>query len=155
MDSRPDTERHIEEVRALIFSVIGELQDRAHDHDHSKLEEPQKAVFDRVTGQLAELTYGSEGYRAALADMKPALDDHYAKESHHPEHHPGGIGDMSLIDLVEMLCDWIAAGRRHADGGDPHRSIDLNAERFGYGEELRALLHNSVAAIEANQVPVT
>jgi hypothetical protein len=53
---------------------------------------------------------------------------------------------MNLIQLTEMLCDWIAATRRHADG-DIRRSIDQNAERFGYGEDLKRLLHNTVDAI--------
>lgn len=38
-----------------------------------------------------------------------------------------------------MLADWKAATLRH-DDGDLKRSIDINAERFGYGEEIHTLL---------------
>ncbi len=41
---------------------------------------------------------------------------------------------MNLLQLTEMLCDWIAATRRHSDG-DIHGSITKNRDRFGYGPE--------------------
>jgi predicted acetyltransferase len=41
-----------------------------------------------------------------------------------------------------MLCDWKAATLRHADG-DLGRSIEQNAERFGYGGEMKRLLLNT------------
>jgi hypothetical protein len=75
--------------------------------------------------------------------MGPALKHHYDHNDHHPEHFPNGVEDMDLMQITEMLCDWIAAGRRHADGGDIHRSIEQNAERFGYGDELRKILHTT------------
>jgi hypothetical protein len=38
--------------------------------------------------------------------------------SHHPEHYGNrGISGMDLFDVVEMMCDWMAAARRNpADG---------------------------------------
>lgn len=66
---------------------------------------------------------------------------------------PGGIHAMNLIQLLEMLCDWIAATRRH-DDGDIHASIEKNAARFHYGEELEQFLHNSVDAILEFEVKV-
>lgn len=146
IDSRPATSEHIAEVRGLVLGVAGDLVSRGHRHDASKLEEPERATFDRVTTRLRSLTHGSEEYEEARKGMGPALDHHYEVNDHHPEHFEGGIADMNLIQLTEMLCDWIAATRRH-DDGDIRRSIDDSADRFGYGEELRQLLHNSVDAI--------
>jgi hypothetical protein len=104
-----------------------------------------------VTPLLKDSTYGSEEYKGFLADMGEGLAHHYAVNDHHPEHFDCGIKEMNLIQLTEMLCDWIAATRRHADG-DIHRSIDQNAERFGYGDELRRLLHDTVDAILAREL---
>lgn len=59
---------------------------------------------------------------------------------------------MNLLQLTEMLCDWIAATRRHADG-DIHDSIKQNAKRFGSAPEIERLLHNSVDAILAVEMP--
>ena len=115
---------------------------RGRVHDRSKLVEPEKSTFDRVTPKLRELTYGSNEYGAALADMGEALTHHYAENSHHPEFWPDGIRGMSLLDVVEMFCDWAAAVRRH-DDGDLRRSITQNEERFGYPEVLTEILLNT------------
>jgi hypothetical protein len=50
---------------------------------------------------------------------------------------------MTLVDLVEMLCDWKAAGERHADGGDLRRSLDHNAIRFSMADDLVEILNNT------------
>lgn len=150
-DSRPDTHEHIAQVRGLVLGVARDLIYRAHRHDRSKLEEPELEVFDRVTPRLAESTYGSEKYKGFLADMGEGLAHHYAVNDHHPEHFKKGIEEMDLIQLTEMLCDWIAATRRHADG-DIHRSIEQNAERFGYGDEIRNLLHRSADVLVGTEV---
>jgi len=147
-DSRPDTHEHIGQVRGLVLGVVGNLVDRAHRHDASKLVSPEVVIFDRVTKRLREITYGSSEYKKALADMGPGLEHHYRANDHHPEHFEEGIKAMSLLQLTEMLCDWIAATRRH-ENGDIRISIEANAERFGYGEEIKRLLHNSVDAILA------
>lgn len=143
-DSTDDTMKHISEVRTRILLVVRQLHLRASVHDASKLEDPEKAVFDTFTPKLATSTYGSEEYKAFLAEMAPTLDHHYAVNDHHPEHFENGVHDMDLIQITEMLCDWKAATMRHNDG-DLDRSITLNAERYGYGEELTGLLRRTAA----------
>ena len=88
-----------------------------------------------MTPLLKQLTYGSDEYKAVLDGMRPALKHHYNKNSHHPEHYRDGISGMTIVDLVEMFCDWCAATERHEDG-NIDRSIIQNMERFGYGEVL-------------------
>lgn len=141
-DSRPDTWAHIHEVQRRIGQVVDDLLCRAHRHDQSKLAEPEVSVFDEFTPKLRDSTYGSDEYKAFLAGMGEGLRHHYAVNDHHPEHHPDGIAGMDLVQVVEMLCDWKAATMRHADG-DLARSIEQNAERFGYGDELKRLLLNT------------
>ena len=140
--SEKETLGHVDQVRRQINYVISALNIRAALHDKSKLEEPEASTFDRVTGALKGLTYGSPEYYEQLKEMKPALDHHYANNRHHPEHFESGMVDMNLIDLIEMFCDWYAATKRHADG-DIHKSVDLNAKRFGYGSDLISIFHNT------------
>ncbi|MFB9991234.1 DUF5662 family protein [Deinococcus oregonensis] len=146
-DSRPDTLTHIAAVRGLLMLCVADLAHRARVHDLSKLDSPEVEVFDRVTLRLKELEYGSDAYKASLVEMGEALQHHYAVNDHHPEHHTGGIADMNLLQLVEMVCDWVASSRRHATG-NIRKSVELNAERFGYGPELKRLLLNTVEALE-------
>lgn len=145
-DSRPDTHEHIGQVRGLLLGVAADLTTRAHGHDRSKLEAPEVEVFDEFTPKLRDSTYGSDEYKEFLVGMGEGLQHHYTVNDHHPEHFDCGIREMNLMQLTEMLCDWIAATRRHADG-DIRRSINQNAERFGYGDELRRLLHDTVDAL--------
>jgi hypothetical protein len=143
-DSTADTKAHIMVVQDLMEEMIGDLRYRSALHDSSKLEDPEKAMFDEFSPKLRDSTYGSDEYKAFLEQMGPALKHHYEQNAHHPEHYEDGVQGMSLLDLVEMLADWKAAGARHADGGDIRRSIALNQERFGYSEELRGILENTV-----------
>ena len=53
-----------------------------------------------------------------------------------------GITGMSLLDILEMLCDWKAATERHADG-DLARSIEISQQRFGYTDEMKSVLINT------------
>jgi Family of unknown function (DUF5662) len=146
-DSRPDTYEHIAMVRAGLLHMAWDLILRAHRHDQSKLEAPELAIFDEYTPKLRDSTYGSLEYKALLAGMGEALQHHYAANDHHPEHFENGIADMDLIQVTEMLVDWKAATLRHADG-DLTRSIEQNAERFGYGPEIKRLLLNTASNLE-------
>lgn len=141
-DSRLDTQNHIAEVAERLQLVVDQLQARARVHDKSKLAEPEKSVFDKVTPRLKELTFGSQEYEASLAEMGPALDHHYANNSHHPQYYDAGVHGMSLLDVIEMLCDWDAAVKRHADGSLVN-SFEVNQRRFGYCSLLDDLLKNT------------
>lgn len=145
-DSTQETKEHIKRVSSLLRQCYERLQQRAFDHDRSKLESPEKECFDEVTGKLRTLTYGSEEYKTQLTKLKPALDHHYANNSHHPEHYTTGIDGMSLLDLLEMLCDWKAAGERHADGSI-ERSLRVNRERFKITSQLQNVLQNTVVEL--------
>lgn len=143
-DSTKDTQEHREQVWRFLHMFIAELAERATWHDESKLVEPEKSVFDRVTPLLKTLTYGSDEYKAALASMGTALRHHYENNRHHPEHFVHGIHDMTLIDLVEMYCDWCAATLR-MQNGDIFKSIRLNAERFGFERSVLESIFDATA----------
>ena len=146
-DSKQDTLEHIKTVKSVIFTIVRELEKRAEAHDMSKLCPQEKAVFDKYTPKLKDITYGSREYNGFLAAMKPALDHHYARNRHHPEHYAEKFRGMNLIDLVEMFCDWKAATLRHADG-NLLKSIDINQTRFGYDDDLLEIFRNSAAIFD-------
>jgi len=146
-DSRPDTYAHIQQVQRLLGRMIRNLLDRAEAHDQSKLASPEVELFDEFTPLLAGSTYGSPEYKVLLAQMGPALAHHYAHNTHHPEHYPGGIKDMNLLDVLEMLVDWKAASLRHANG-DFRKSLEINQKRFGYSDELYQIFLNTLPLLE-------
>jgi hypothetical protein len=143
-----ETMRHILTVRALLMECVRELTIRASIHDQSKLEAPEVDTFTRMTPILSGLTYGSNEYKAALDEMKPALDNHYACNAHHPEHHKDGFMGMNLIDLLEMMVDWKAATLRHKDG-DIQKSLEINTKRYNIPEPLRQILANTIPVVNS------
>lgn len=145
-DSEADTKEHIDRVQQFMAVMVGQLAHRRAIHDKSKLEPPEKPMYDEFTPKLRELTYGSDEYKACLAQMGPALQHHYAANSHHPEHYKNGINGMNLLDLVEMLADWKAAGMRHADG-DMSKSMEINRVRFGMSDQLFGIFQNTLAEL--------
>lgn len=145
-----ETIKHIEKVREIIRIFISKLVTRAFDHDKLKLESPEVEIFTEYTPKLADTTYGSEEYKQFLAEMKPALEHHYANYRHHPEHFEKGINDMTLVDIVEMFCDWKASSMRHHDG-NLLKSIDINASRFNMTSQLKQIFINTAKMYDEQQ----
>lgn len=142
-DSTDDTIKHIQNVREKLLLVIQELSDRAINHDKSKLIPPEKEVYDQYTPILGKLEYGSQAYKDTLKKMSIGVQHHWQNNRHHPEYFPNQIDGMNLIDLLEMLCDWKAAGERHPKD-NIRKSIELNVERFHISEQLKQILLNTV-----------
>jgi len=138
-----ETLKHIHKVREYLCQMIMEIDQRARDHDLSKLESPEKEIFGEHTPELAKYEYGSPEHTEMQKKVLPAQIHHYSKNRHHPEHWPQGINDMTLIDVLEMLCDWKAAGERYK-GGNIQESLAHNRERFGLSDQLYAVLENTV-----------
>jgi len=139
--------KHREEVSKLLSAVVSEIGKRMELHDRSKLKDPELGVFAKMTPKLKGSTYGSPEYMEMLDQMKPALDHHYTENRHHPEHFDHGIADMNLIDLIEYICDCMAATKRHSDG-DIQKSIVKNTERHKIPEAVVMILKNTVTWLQ-------
>jgi len=145
-DCTEDTKKHMKRFKELLGDAAKKLEQRGILHDESKLEPKEKNIFDEFTPKLKGSTYGSPEYKKYLKEMKPALDHHYANNTHHPEHHKNGVHGMDLLDIIEMFLDWKAASERHANG-DIMKSIEINKERFGLSFQLCDILRNTAASM--------
>ena len=142
-DSSLDTLRHSRRVDELLLQMIVSIQERLTRHDKSKLEDPEKAIFDEYSPKLAQTEYGSEEYKQQLKEMQVALDHHYAHNRHHPEHFgEAGVWGMTLVDVVEMLADWKAASER-GKNGDLGKSLPIQRQRFELDSQLYLILSNT------------
>ena len=142
---------HVLHVQSLMLLVLSELQTRMVDHDRSKIEHPEiKLLSEHSSTALKNIEYWSDEYKQALNRIKPALDHHYRINRHHPEHHENGIEDMTLIDLLEMLCDWLASTKLMANGDIEH-SLKVQQCRFGISDQLMHVLKNTVCFIEESR----
>ncbi len=149
-DSRAETRRHIERVRYFMTRALHNLRDRYGKHDHSKLIEPELSAFNIAIPKLAKLEYGSGEYKKALAELGPALEHHYQFNDHHPQHFENGVNGMSLLSLLEMLCDWRASSERTKQRtDDPEKmatfesGLEFNFERFKIEPQLAEIIRNT------------
>ena len=148
-DSLKDTVDHINNVRQKLYRLVNDFLDRALMHDMSKTISPEKDGYDKYSQSLRTLEYGSQEYKDTLLEMKPFIDHHYSLNSHHPEYYRDGINGMNLLDLLEMVCDWKAAGERHIEKPTSIvQSIEINAKRFEIDEQLKQILLNTVCYLD-------
>lgn len=143
-DSTKETVEHISNVRSKILKVVADLIERGFKHDATKLEQPEKEYYDRNTPTLRTLEYNSQAYKDTLKRMQPAIDHHFSVSRHHPEYFADGINGMNLVDLLEMIVDWKAAGERHVEKPtDIFKSIEIGVEKFGIDPQLKQILLNT------------
>ena len=143
-NTRDEIVAHIQRVQHYLDTMQRNLHERSLVHDASKLQQPELDGFVALHEILRTHGYGSPEYVASLASG--TVQHHYAANDHHPEHYPNGIRGMSLMALMEMLADWKAASERYQDPALAR--LRLNLARFGVGEELAAILKNTLDELE-------
>lgn len=57
---------------------------------------------------------------------------------------------MNLVDIIEMICDWKAASERQKDG-NLLKSIEQNATRFGYDDQLKRIFMNTAKMLDEQE----
>ena len=141
-----ENRKHRNRVYEILGMVCRLLEVRANTHDITKTQEPELTGFSESYEGLRGLTYGSSEYMERLLELKPYLDIHYKNNLHHPEHYKNGIESMTLIDIVEMLADWLAATEKHEDG-DINVSINHNQKRYKISDQLTQIFRNTVKVL--------
>lgn len=146
-DSATETLKHIKRVNQLLLLFAENVLQRAAVHDQSKLEEPEKSTFDKITPLLKNTTYGSEEYKTIMKENKPGIEHHQLSNTHHPEYYQNGIDGMNLMDIVEMFFDWKAASERHADG-NIYKSVEIQEKRFSINPQLSNIFRNTADCLK-------
>lgn len=147
--------RHRDTVRLNVKRLVDELSTRALAHDLSKLAPDELNGFVRIGRAAREHAYGSDEYRASMDAEKGdegCITLHYARNSHHPEHHPHP-SRMGWLDIIEMVLDWKAASETYGkmtlrDGLVHHR------ERFAFTPAQWWLIEEVVGWLEPQDADV-
>jgi hypothetical protein len=128
--------RHRDYVRLALVRVIHALEERAIEHDASKMLDDEFAGFARINAIARVHKFGSEEYKASMQQERETIDLHFSRNSHHPER-PKLLGEraererglpddatywsahtagrMTFLDVIEMVCDWWGARRGYDD----------------------------------------
>jgi len=110
-----DTLMHISEVSENISRMITDLKARALSHDRSKLEAFEFDAFVQTRPKFKLANYGTPEYQECVDMIKPSIDHHYLVNRHHTGFYSDGFAGMNLLDILEMIADWVAAARRSPD----------------------------------------
>lgn len=133
---------HKQRVAGYMHIIARDIMRRAIVHDNSKFTAEEADAYEKAFPDLQRYAYGSAEFNEVLATIKPALQHHYAVNDHHPEHFENGIEGMGLSELIEMLCDWLAASERSQTPF--YSGFERNKERFHIDNQLFTVLHNTV-----------
>lgn len=151
------TEDVLEHKRKVSYwaNMFGDhIMERGEVHDDSKLKPPEKELFDKWTPELKKRVFGTDYYKEALDAMGDGLKHHYEVNRHHPEHFPKGVDGMTLIDVLEMVCDWMAAAQARGVRVDLANAV----RRFNISGQLADIIWNTLRDVDEecleNGVPV-
>jgi hypothetical protein len=121
---------------------------RAARHDLSKYRRAEAVAFVEWY-LLPSPREQSPQYPLVLKALDRQAQLHWARNPHHPEHHPRGYTGMSEIDRIEMVADWAAATRRLGPPESVDSWITNRADRYRYGTEEADRLRAIAARIDA------
>ena len=135
------TQGHIYNVRKLLNKFADILKQKGETHDQSKLEEPE--VYGWAAMDLEpRYEYGSYEYYDKLRRFSEVFNHHYKVNSHHPEHFVNPENEMTLIDMIEMLCDWFAY-KQDVPVDEGIKLIKDQCKRFKFSDTIKSLLINT------------
>lgn len=134
--------KHIERVRKHLMTFTLLLHARAQNHDKSKLEEPEISWWTAMDKE-PRYPYGSPEYIEKMKRWRFVFDHHYKYNRHHPEHFRLGIQEMNLIDVIEMLCDWIGY-RDVLSITEAVNVVEQQMQRYGFSFDLSCIIKNTL-----------
>ncbi len=150
-----DVLEHKRRVARLMMGVAKELLDRAERHDDSKLNPAEACHYVEPVWALnhEDVEYGSPQYVELTGQMGQGLLHHYRNNDHHPEYYTRGmvcddfdpVSCMSLIALLEMVCDWVAAAERK--GNDPALALEQMQKKYDVSEQLANVIRNTLTKV--------
>ena len=126
-----------------------ELEARAREHDRSKFDEHESPGYIwltwvyhcKETGRPFEIT------PEISATIERALQLHRGRNAHHPEAHPAPDA-MSVIDLVEMVCDWTAIAQEKDGVGSARLWANENISRWQFSRSVRDFIYRTIDVLD-------
>lgn len=131
---------HRNKVSFMLKQIARLLEARADQHDLSKFDLEEFQGFCELDN-ARKYEYGSPEYEAVVHG-NTAAKLHVSRNRHHLEYHPGGLGDMSMIDVIEMLCDWEIARQQRDTEIDIDVTWQTRQRRFDLSDEETVFLRN-------------
>ena len=142
IDTEEYIKGHISRVRKHMNTFVQLLLKRAINHDKSKLEEPELSWWKEMDKE-PRYPYGSEEYKQKIKRWDKVFKHHYKYNRHHPEHYEYGISEMTLVDIVEMMCDWLGYKDTIAIS-EALKVCDEQMKRYDIPDGIRQIIFNTL-----------
>lgn len=142
IDTEEYIKGHISRVRKHINTFVQLLLKRAINHDKSKLEEPELSWWKEMDKE-PRYPYGSEEYKQKIKRWDKVFKHHYKYNRHHPEHYEYGVSEMTLVDIVEMMCDWLGYKDTIAIS-EALKVCDEQMRRYNIPDGIRQIIFNTL-----------
>lgn len=142
IDTEEYIKGHISRVRKHINTFVQLLLKRAISHDKSKLEEPELSWWKEMDKE-PRYPYGSEEYKQKIKRWDRVFKHHYKYNRHHPEHYEYGVSEMTLVDIVEMMCDWLGY-KDTITISEALKVCDEQMRRYNIPDGIRQIIFNTL-----------
>ena len=142
IDTEEYIKGHISRVRKHMNTFVQLLLKRAINHDKSKLEEPELSWWKEMDKE-PRYPYGSEEYKQKIKRWDKVFKHHYKYNRHHPEHYDYGVSEMTLVDIVEMMCDWLGYKDTIAIS-EALKVCDEQMKRYDIPDDIRQIIFNTL-----------
>ena len=142
IDTEEYIKGHISRVRKHINTFVQLLLKRAINHDKSKLEEPEISWWKEMDKE-PRYPYGSEEYKQKIKRWNKVFKHHYKYNRHHPEHYDYGVSEMTLVDIVEMMCDWLGY-KDTITISEALKVCDEQMKRYNISDDVRQIIFNTL-----------
>jgi len=139
--------QHIQWLMEAMAAVQHQLMIRMLTHDRSKISPGELDAYAEIVPGFKKFEYGTPEHKAHGDRLGPAWEHHTEHNRHHVEHFPNGLNGMTLIDLIEMVCDWRAASMR-SGSFDYGKSLRVFQERNQVDPQVIDILRNTCIALE-------
>lgn len=137
---------HRAQVSVLLKEIARQLERRADLHDLSKFGADEFKGFVQISSIAREYSYGCKEYMEHIKDNN-VIDLHFSRNRHHPEYHTNEIEDMTFIDFIEMVCDWLGATAVYSTGPF-EQALEKQIERFSLTSEQLYLINLIASSFE-------
>ena len=135
-----ETLEHILKVSNNINKIIKQLIDRIEKHDKSRLQQEELKEYSDLLIKLKTSDITSEAYQKLLVDYNYIIKLHEKRNRHHPEFHYKGIAGMNLIDILEMLADWVAVHPKQT----LWKELPVLKEKYQLDDQLFSIIKNTL-----------
>ena len=133
---------HKKKVKDRMLFLAKEIIKRAEEHDNSKLKAPEINWLIEMDKE-PKVEYGTPEYFEKMKRWDKFFKHHYKNNSHHPDHYVQGVYGMTIVDLVEMMCD-VVSYIEELHVCQTSKIIKEQKERFDIDEGIAQILINTL-----------